>query len=222
MIDMCENEKLSPFYKIIDHEKNRFDKNGDLIIINEQRIKQFARIGILDTVTTMLKGNPFNYDKKSPRHVIQIEENYERWVKIIIDFFNAIKCVYFNEWQDINSMIKRNMGIYALGLLISPIWVHGLNRKTRNGRVKELISYFSNWKDFDRNVDFSGDSDYHSTYPKDKKADADSLYKVLEGSWIESTHETEISDEVKEIIKSAETKWEEIKQDAGIVDDDFN
>ena len=113
------------------------------------------------------------------------------------------------------------MGIYALGLLISPIWVHGLNRKTRNGRVKELISYFSNWKDFDRNVDFSGDSDYHSTYPKDKKADADSLYKVLEGSWIESTHETEISDEVKEIIKSAETKWEEIKTDAKIVDDNF-
>ena len=222
MIDMLENEKLSPFYKIIDHEKNRFDKNGDEIIMKEERIKQFARIGILDTVTTMLKGNPFNYDKKKPKHVIQIEENYERWVKIIIDFFNAIKCVYFNEWQDINSMIKRNMGIYALGLLISPIWVHGLNRKTRNERVKELISFFSNWKDFERSIDFSGDSDYHSIYPKDKKADADSLYKTLEGSWIESTHETEISDEVREITKSAETKWEEIKMDAGIVDDNFN
>ena len=221
MIDMLENEKLSPFYKIIDHEKNRFDKNGDLIIMNEQRIKQFARIGILDSVTTMLKGNPFNYDKKAPQHVIQIEENYERWVKIIIDFFNAIKCVFFNEWQDVNSMIKRNMGIYSLGLLISPIWVHGLNRKTRNGRIKELISYFSNWKDFDRDIDFSGDSDYHSIYPKDKKGDADNLYKILEGSWIQSTHETEISDDVKEIIKSAETKWEEIKEDAGIIDDNF-
>ena len=222
MIDMLENEKLSPFYRIIDHEKNRFDKNGDEIIINEQRIKQFARVGILDTVTTMLKGNPFNYNRKDPQHVIKIEDNYERWVKIIIDFFNAIKCVYFNEWQDINSMIKRNMGIYALGLLISPIWVHGLNRKTRNERVKELISYFSNWKDFDRDVEFSGDSDYHRTYQKDKKADADSLYKILQESWIESTHETELSDEVKEMIKSAETKWEEIKMDAGIVDDNFN
>ena len=221
IVDRLESDKLSPFYGIIDHSKKRFDKNGEEIPINGQSIKQFARIGVLDTVTTMLKGNPFNYNKNDPQSIRKIELNYEQWTEIIIDYFNSVKCVLFDEWQDIKSVVKRNIGVHSIGLLISIIWVHGLNRKTRDERVKELISYLANWKDFDRDIDFSGESEFNLNYTKDSKENAGDLLKILQNSWIQSTNETVIRSEANDIILRAEAKWEDIKINAGIVDTNF-
>ena len=221
MVELLDSEKISPFYQLIDHDVKAFHKLGKIDTNISPPVQYFARGGVNNIIITILKGNPFNYDSKDSSQIEIIEKNHIRWTHMIIDYFNAIKCVFNREWNEVGSVIKRNIGLNALGTLISLIWTHNLNRINRISRVKELIKYFTIWKIFDGELDLSSESEININIPKDKKEEAKNLYGSLKKTWIDSTREPADSDEVKEQVSEAEAIWEEIKDEAGVEGDNF-
>jgi len=211
MITLLEGDKKSPFYNEIDHESRQFNKLGGITNIAGVEIRLFSREAIKKMIDEMLKRNPFNLDKNRENICEEIEINMENWLDIIIDYFNALKCVFNKEWLEKNSIIRRNSGIYALGQLISLIWTHSLFRLERDERIKELIKNLSIWKDFDHCLDLSENSEFNKLFYSDSIAMAKNLYKTLEVSWISSTQDEQISIKSQMIIANAEQIWEQIK-----------
>ena len=211
MVALLDDDEISPYYHEIDHESKSFNKLGKIENTEDGvEIRFFSRKGLYDMVNTIIKGNPFNYDKK----LEDLLNNMERWIDIIIDYFNGIKCVFYDDWNNKNSFIRRNIGINAIGMLIAIIWSHNLNSMDRDGRVKELIKYLARWKDFDENLDFSMNSKFNSKFQNDLKGYIKDTYDELQDSWNDSTMETEISEGMKEEIRLAEARWEKIKDEA--------
>lgn len=210
IITLLDEDEKSPFYHEIDHESRRFNKYGKLVSIEGSELRLFSREAIKKMIHKALKGNPFNINLKR-LDTEEVDIRMEKWLDIFIDYFNAIKCVFNEEWLEKNSIIRRNSGIFALGLLISSVWHHSLFRLDRSHRVKELIKPFAIWKDFDESLDFSETSDFNSRYYADTIMIAKDLFKTLKGSWISSTIEEQISDNCQIIIDNAEEIWEQIK-----------
>ncbi|MHA1395897.1 MAG: hypothetical protein ACTSRZ_20530, partial [Promethearchaeota archaeon] len=216
IVDLLDEDEISPFYHEIDHEAKSFGKLGKVEMIKEGvELRYFSRRGIYDMVNTIIKGNPFNYKDK----LNYLLNNMEQWIDIIIDYFNAVKCVFYDNWFEKNSFLRRNIGVNPIGMLIAVVWSHNLNSMDRDDRVKELIQYLARWKDFDENLDFSANSKLNSEYKKDLKGYIKKIYDVLQESWHKSTMETEISDGMKAEIKFAEAKWEKIKDNAEAIKD---
>lgn len=217
IVDLLDLDEFSPFYQEIDYESKSFGKLGKIEIDEEgAELRYFSRKGIYDMINTIIKGNPFNYSNK----LDDLVGNMERWIDIIIDFFNAIKCVFFDNWIEKDSIIRRNVGLNAIGMMITLIWTHNLNRMDRDNRVKEIIHYLARWKDFDEELDLSVNSIINSKYKKDLKSYIKPIYEDLQDSWFKSTMETEISEGMKEEIRLAEAKWGIIKDKAEKIKDD--
>ena len=211
IVDLLDEDEISPFYHEIDNEAKSFGKLGKVEKIEGGvELRYFSRKGIYDMVNTIIKGNPFNYNDK----LDYLLNNMERWIDIIIDYFNAVKSVFYDYWIEKNSVLRRNIGINPIGMLIAVVWSHNLNSMNRDDRVKELIQYLARWKDFDENLDFSTNSKFNSKFRKDLKGYIKDIYGALQNSWYDSTMETEISDGMKEEIRLAEAKWEKIKDEA--------
>lgn len=222
MVNILDIEPISPFYSLIDHQKNRFDKIGDLVENEKgEEVRLFARIGVYDMLNDLMRQKPFNITQKKPEQILLLLKNYESWIKVIIDFFNAIKCVYFTDWEDPNSLIKRNVGFYSWGLIFPVIYTYEFKPLSRDKKVRKFISLLSKWKDFDSKLDFHGSSDLNAEYSEEKKEIARTLTSVLEESWGDSTADSGFSEEAQLIMEKAEAKWEEIKMDAGIFEDNF-
>lgn len=210
MVNKLDEDEISPFYHEIDHEVKSFNKLGKILEIEGgKKIRMFSRKGIYDMIEMIIQGNPFNYNKLE-----DIQNKTETWLDIIIDYFNAIKCVFNSDWEDNDSVIKRNIVINALGMLISPMWSSHLNRMKRDDRIKELIQDFARWRDFDENLDFSRHSDINSKFPKELKRNIKALYNLLMPKWNDSTMETEESDEMEDLIAEFLANWEIIKVQA--------
>jgi len=220
MVNILDSEPISPFYSLIDHQKNRFDKIGDLVENEKgEEVRLFARIGVYDMLNDLMRQEPFKITQKKPEQILLLLKNYESWTELIIDFFNAIKCVYFTDWKDPDSLIKRNVGVYACGLILPVIYTYEFKPLSRDEKVRKFISLLSKWKDFDSRLDFHGSSDLNAEYSVEKKEIARTLTSALEESWGNSTADMGFSEEAQLIMEKAEAKWEEIKMDAGIVGD---
>jgi len=212
IVDILDENIISPFFHEIDHDVKSFNKLGKVDEIedinkNKINIRFFSRKGIYDLVDTIIKGNPFYYNKD----IEILKNNMDRWIDIIIDYFNAIKCVFNQEWMDTESFLRRNIGINSIGMLISLIWSHNLNSIDQDSRVKEIIKFLAKWKDYDENLDFFPNSKLNTSFKKDLKEYIKKIYSKLHDSWTDSTRETQISDEMEEIIAESEAVWEEIK-----------
>lgn len=222
MVNILDNEPISPFYHLVDHQKNRFDKIGDLgENENGEEIRLFGRIGVYDMLNDLMRQKPFNITQKKPEKIMLLLKNYESWIDLIIDFFNAIKCVYFTDWEDLKSLIKRNVGVYAWGLILPIIFTYEFKPLSRDKKVRKFIRLLSKWKDFDAKLDFHGSSELFADYSLEKKEIARTLTLFLEESWGESTADMGFGEEAQLIMEKSEAKWEEIKMDAGIVGDNF-
>jgi len=205
IVNALDDDELSPFYHEIDHEAKSFNKLS-IPFTNEDgiEIRFFTRKGIYDMINTIIYGNPFDYDNKLEK----LMKNVEAWIDIIIDYFNAFKCVFFDDWSDKDSFIRRNIGINGIGMLISNIWSHVLNSLNREKRIELLIQFLVKWKIFDENLDLSRNSELHAL--KDLKANAKEVYGKFHKTWYKSTKEPVI-EEMNEEIQRAKVIWEEIK-----------
>ncbi len=208
IVNLLDEDEISPFYHEINHEIKSFNKLANPII-NEDgiEIRPFARKGIYDMINTIIYGNPFDYDDK----LNKLMKNIESWIDIIIDYFNAFKCVFYDDWYDKESFIRRNIGINAIGALISNIWYHVLNSLDQENRIKSLIQFLVKWRIFDENLDFSRNSDLHNS--RDLKANVKNVYDKLHASWYKSTKEP-MNNEMNEEVQIAEVNWEKIKEKA--------
>lgn len=207
-VNNLDEEEISPFYHEIDHEVKSFNKLA-ASINNEEgiEIRPFTRKGIYDLINKVMYGNPFDYDNKLEK----LMNNFENWIDIMIDYFNAFKCVFYNDWYNIDSFIRRNIGINAIGMLISNIWSHILNSLEREKRIELLIQFFVRWNIFDEDLDFSRNSNFHNF--KDLKVNVKKVYDYLHTSWYKSTREPQ-TEEMNEEIRIAIVNWEKIKDKA--------
>ncbi len=207
-VNHLDEEEISPFYHEIDHEAKSFNKLA-ASINNEEgiEIRPFTRKGIYDMINTVIYGNPFDYDDKLEK----LMNNFENWIDIMIDYFNAFKCVFYNDWYNIDSFIRRNIGINAIGMLISNVWSHILNSLEREKRIESLIQFFVRWNIFDEDLDFSRNSNFHNF--KDLKVNVKKVYDNLHNSWYKSTREPQ-TEEMNEEIRIAMVNWEKIKDKA--------
>ena len=205
IVNALDDDELSPFYHEIDHEAKSFNKLSTPFISEDGiEIRFFTRKGIYDMISTIIYGNPFDYDNKLEK----LMKNVEGWIDIIIDYFNAFKCVFYDDWSDKDSFIRRNIGINAIGMLISNIWSHVLNSLNQEKRIELLIQFLVKWKIFDEKLDFSRNSELHAL--KDLKANAKEVYEKLHKTWYKSTKEP-VVEEMNEEIQRAKIIWEEIK-----------
>jgi len=221
IINLLESEKISPFYRAIDHDVVVFYKRGSLDDSVTPSVRKFAGKGVEDMVKTILKGSPFNYNPKATNYLDVFKVNYEKWAHMIMDYFNAIKCIFNTEWNELDTVIRRNMGVLSLGQLMGLAFPPKLLRKSRNQRVKILIQDLAIWKIFDDELDLSSKSNLIATITRDKKDDAKTLFEAFQTTFLGSSAEPEDSDDVIEEIAAAEMVWEEIKAEAGVEGEKF-
>ncbi|KKL15114.1 hypothetical protein LCGC14_2508850, partial [marine sediment metagenome] len=197
IVNILDENDLSPFYHEIDHEVKSFNKLSiPFNNVDGIEMRQFTRKGIYDMINSIIYGNPFDYNDK----LGTLMKNVDSWINIVIDYFNAFKCVFYDDWNDKDSFIRRNIGINAIGALISNIWSHVLNSLDQDGRIKFLIQFLVKWRIFDENLDFSRNSNLHNY--RDLKANVKKIYTILHSSWYKSTKEP-ITEDINEEIQIA-------------------
>ena len=211
IIVYLDDDKASPFYNEIDFEPSKFGRLGCLEIINGRKSRRFSRIALKRFITELLKEKQINSTIFIRASREEIDRRKNNFLEKLITYFNAFKCVFNSEWNDPNSMIRRNIGIYAIGLLYPSIWIYRLNPLNKEERLIELIKFLSQWKDWSIDLDLSRKSQLHSIYERESIETANYLYELLLESWVDSTVETEVSDDSREIMEKAKKKWDEIK-----------
>jgi len=208
MIDLLDEYEFSPFYHEIDNDVKGFRKLGRYFEINK---RMFSRAGMFYIIKKILKRNPFYYESLS-----DFENKMEKWLSFIIDYFNAIKYVFYDDWNEKDSLLRRNIGIYAAGMLISNVWTYNLENMNQDERVKELIRYLAKWKAYDNILDFSADSEFNTIFTKENKSNAKNLFKTFLRGWNESTHKSNINQKMQDFTERAIILWEKEKKKAEI------
>ncbi len=149
---------ISPFYNSVEEEIGQFAKE---VTIEKDSTgnpipKNFPRIALIEMVHRMLFECSPPYPSLKDEHDIVsiIRINMDDWSDWIIDHFNAIRCVFKEEWNDPNSYIRYNQIIVSLGKLASRIWDFALRNTNREERMKYLIKKLVIWKSNSEQLSF--------------------------------------------------------------------
>ncbi len=166
-----DNDEKSPFFQEIDHSIRSFDKKGSIIEKNGSKLRLFPKKCIFDMINDIIQDIPFFFSD-----YLIFEKNIDRYIDFLIDYFTAIKCVFSQEWVDIYSVIRRNVGIFAIGKLLSSIWSNSFNRLNSDDRMLRIIESLLSWKNNNKFIDLSSNSILNHQFPEELKRNINKIY----------------------------------------------
>ena len=134
------------------------------------------------------------------------EKNIERYIDFLIDYFTAVKCVFSQEWVDIYSVIRRNVGIFAIGKLFSSIWSNSLNRLNSDDRMLRIIESLLSWKNNKKFIDLSSDSMLNHQFPEELKRNVNKIYRYFLRGLLDSLYDNQM------LRREAKNMWIEFKK----------